>query len=62
MNAENEKNEIPVYILKKLNANSDYSLTIDNGFKFIFKRNYLTNTIWHVTQEYLKHNFWEICL
>lgn len=62
MNAENEKNEIPVYILKKLNANSDYSLTIDNGFKFIFKRNYLTNTVWHVTQEYHKHNFWEICL
>lgn len=62
MNTESKKNKTPVYILKKLNENSDYSLTIDNGFKFIFKKNYLTNTVWHVTQEYHRHNFWEICL
>ncbi len=54
--------EIPCYILKRLNDNFDYSLTIDNGFKFVLKSNYLTNTVWHVTQEYHRHNFWEICL
>ena len=52
--------EIPCYILKRLNDNFDYSLTIDNGFKFVLKSNYLTNTVWHVTQEYHRHNFWEI--
>ena len=57
-----KQNYIPVYTLQKLNDQPDYSLLIDNDYRFFFKKGNLTNIVWHVTQEYHSHNFWEICL
>lgn len=62
MKKPENQNAIPVYSLQKLNDFGDYSLLIDNDYRFVFLKGNLTNIVWHVTQEFHSHDFWEICL
>ncbi len=62
MKKPENQNAIPVYSLQKLNDCGDYSLLIDNDYRFVFLKGNLTNIVWHVTQEFHSHDFWEICL
>ena len=56
------KNDVPVYTLQPLKSSNHYLLNIDNGIKMMLLNGQLTSVVWHVTQEFHKHNFWEICL
>lgn len=51
----------PVYTLQPLTGGKDYILCIENGIKLPLPNGNLTSVVWHVTQEFHKHGFWEIC-
>lgn len=54
--------DYPKYTLHKLDDGDNWLLTPKHGFQRILTHGNLTGHVWHVTQEFHCHDFWEICL
>lgn len=52
----------PVYTLRKLDDENNWLLTPKQGYRRMLAHGNLTGLVWHVTQEFHCHDFWEICL
>ncbi|MCI8459456.1 MAG: AraC family transcriptional regulator [Clostridia bacterium] len=57
-----KQTEIPTYTLQPLHAENNWMLTIENNIQLILLHGNLTSIVWHVTQEFHRHDFWEISL
>lgn len=56
------KKSVPVYTLQPFDNDGNYWLCIENGIRMPLLNGNLTSIVWHVTQEFHSHTFWEICL
>ena len=54
--------DYPVYTMHKLDADNNWALTIENNIQLLLPHANLTSIVWHVTQQFHCHDFWEICL
>lgn len=51
----------PMYSLRKLDQENNWALTFENN-QLLLSRGNLSSIVWHVTQEFHCHDFWEISL
>lgn len=52
----------PMYTMRRLDENNNWALTIENNIQLMLPHGNLSSIVWHVTQEFHYHNFWEISL
>ena len=51
-----------MYTLRRVDDRNNWALTIENNIRLMLLRGNLTSIVWHVTQEFHCHDFWEISL
>lgn len=54
--------DYPMYTMRKLDKENNWALTIENNIQLLLPHGNLTSIVWHVTQEFHCHDFWEISL
>ena len=52
----------PMYTMRRLDDHNNWALTIEKNIQLMLPHGNLTSIVWHVTQEFHCHDFWEISL
>lgn len=52
----------PEYTMRRLDNENNWALTIENNIQLLLPHGNLSSIVWHVTQEFHCHDFWEISL